>query len=345
MARVLKRIERASRRLLTRLLRGPSQCAESDAPPPEPSSILVTRPDSRLGNLVLTLPLLEGLRSRFPEARLTLLASDRFAELPTLMGFDVIPVDKARMASHPWLFPGFARKLRKRGFDCAIDASHPFAFSLSGALVGRLAGARTRIGFASGDYEGWYTHAVPGLSKSDHESRTIHRLGSVWPRWPAYSPPLLRTPGRSRCRSIGVHVGASRGKVYPPDRFSRLVAGLAGIGRVILFWGSEGERNLAVRLAADAAASGLQTVTVSDPLSIAGLLDSFAGLDLLVTADNGPMHVAYALGTPVIALFRVQNHDRFGPLSEGSVVLYDPDGPDPERVIRAVKAVQAGIRP
>jgi len=40
----------------------------------------------------------------------------------------------------------------------------------------------------------------------------------------------------------------------------------------------------------------------------------------------------------------VQNHDRFGPLSEGSVVLYDPDGPDPERVIRAVKAVQAGIR-
>ncbi len=343
MARALKRVERASRRLITRLLRGPSQGAESAAPPPEPSSILVTRPDSRLGNLVLALPLLEGLRSRFPEARLTLLASDRFAELPALMGFEVIPVEKARMASHPWLFPGFAGMLRKRGFDCAIDASHPFAFSLSGALVGRLTGAGTRIGFASGDYEGWYTHAVSGLSRSDHESRTIHRLGSVWPRWPAYSPPFLRSSGRRGCGCIGVHVGASRGKAYPPDRFSGLVTGLAGIGRVILFWGNGGERELAVRLAADAAASGLRTVTLSGPLSIVGLLDSFAGLDLLVTADNGPMHVAYALGTPVVALFRVPDHDRFGPLSEGSVVLYDPDGPDPERVIRAVKAIEDGI--
>jgi ADP-heptose:LPS heptosyltransferase len=183
----------------------------------------VNRPDSRLGNLVLVMPLMAGLRERFPGARLVLLASDRFSELPASQGCEVISVAKARMASRPWLFPGFAGMLRREGFDCVLDASHPFAFSLSGAVVGGLAGARTRIGFASGDFEGWYTHPVSGLSRDEHESLTIHRLGSPWQGWPGYRPPRLIPRDPSGTGGIGLHVGASRGKFYPFEKMESLI--------------------------------------------------------------------------------------------------------------------------
>ena len=71
-------------------------------------------------------------------------------------------------------------------------------------------------------------------------------------------------------------------------------------------------------------------------LSISDLIDKIAGLRLFITPDNGPMHIASALSIPVIAIFRVDNRDRFAPLSEGSVALYAKEGPEPESVAAAV---------
>lgn len=336
--RPLKPLERASRRILARMLGGPARPV-SGCEPPEPRSVLVVRPDSRLGNLVFVLPLLDGLRRRFPDAGVTLLASDRFASLPAGQGYEVLPVAKARMASRPWLFPGFAAKLRGLGFDCALDASHPFAFSLSGAAACRLSGAGTRIGSeaGSGGRDGWYTHLVPGLSPGDHESRTLHRLGSLWSGWPAFSPPVLKARGAASPGGIGLHVGASRGKFMPRDTLAGIAGGLASMGRVTLFWSGPEEHGTAAGLEGPG-------VSVSPALDIDGLLDAVSGLDLFVTADNGPMHVASALGVPVLALFRYPNSDRFGPLSEGSKVLYDPAGPPVETVLEAACGMLTGRR-
>lgn len=332
--RPLKPLERASRRILARMLGGPARPA-TGCEPPEPRSVLVVRPDSRLGNLVLVLPLMDGLRRRFPDARVTLLASDRFAALPAGQGYDVLPVAKARMASRPWLFPGFAGRLRAMGFDCAVDASHPFAFSLSGAAACRLSGAVTRIGSGAGGQEGWYTHLVAGMSPGDHESRTLHRLGSLWKGWPGFSPPVLKARGASSPGGIGLHVGASRGKFIPQDMLAGIAAGLCGMGRVTLFWSGPEEHAIACSLEG-------RGLAVSPALDIDGLLDAVSGLDLFVTADNGPMHVASALGVPVLALFRFPNHSRFGPLSEGSRVLYDPGGPPAGMVLEAARGMLAG---
>lgn len=332
--RPLKPLERASRRILARMLGGTARPIPG-CEPPEPRSVLVVRPDSRLGNLVLVLPLLDGLRRRFPGARVTLLASDRFAALTGGQGYDVLPVAKARMASRPWLFPGFAMRLRGLGFECALDASHPFAFSLSGAAACRLSGAGTRIGSEAGGRDGWYTHLVPGMSTDDHESRTLHRLGSLWDGWPGFSPPVLKARGRSSPGGIGLHVGASRGKFIPRNMLAGIAAGLCGMGRVTLFWSGPEEHAIACSLEG-------QGPAVSPALDIDGLLDAVSGLDLFVTADNGPMHVASALGVPVLALFRFPNMARFGPLSEGSRVLCDPVGPPAEDVLEAARGMLAG---
>ncbi len=71
-------------------------------------------------------------------------------------------------------------------------------------------------------------------------------------------------------------------------------------------------------------------------LSVTGLIERIAGLKLFITPDNGPMHIASALSVPVIALFRIDNIDRFAPLSNGSKTLYAEKGAEPERVAAAV---------
>jgi ADP-heptose:LPS heptosyltransferase len=53
--------------------------------------------------------------------------------------------------------------------------------------------------------------------------------------------------------------------------------------------------------------------------------------DLFVTGDSGPMHLAYALGTPTIAIFLYPNFDRWGP--PGARIVYQSGGPSPEDVL------------
>jgi ADP-heptose:LPS heptosyltransferase len=330
MAGLLKRIERRGRRLLASGL-GRVMRPRSAGLPSAPSSIVVTRPDSRLGNLVLLEPLLSGLHERFPEARLTVIASDRFSRVLEGREWDLVAAPKAAMARNPAAFALFVRRVRRIGFDVAIDASHPGSFSLSGAAMTALSGAPARVGFRSDGHEAWYSVAIDASDGGVHESAALHSLGSCWHGWPAWRPPLLKSDA-SRTGAIGLHVGASRGKFYPPGKLARLCLLLSAKAPVEIYWGSGSERALAERIVC----RGARVMPATD---IPGLVRSLAGLGAFVTADNGPMHVASALGTPVLALFRIDNWARFGPLSTGSRVLYDPAGVDPEVASEAMDVI------
>lgn len=337
MKKALKAVERSGRRHLAGLLRSllpPASCAGL---PDIPGSILVVRLDSRLGNLVLLEPLLRSLRGRFPGSRVAVLASDRFADILASQGYEMIPVPKALFASQPWRFSAFAEQLRGMEFEVAMDASHPGGFSLSGASAASLSGASVRIGFAAGDYPGWFSHAVPVPVRNCHESKALHSLGSVWDGWPAWGPPRLAARVLEPREAVGVHVGASRGKFYPPGMMKSLISSLAGRVALEIYWGGAEELEQARSLEGP-------FVTVMPKLDMRGLVERLAGLRAFVTADNGPMHVASALGVPVVALFRIPNAERFGPLSGGSRVLFDPSGADPSQVARAVLEVASGRR-
>lgn len=315
--------------LLSRLL-----AARPGPLPADPSSILVVRPDSRLGNLVLIEPLLRSLSERFPRARLALLASDRFSDVLAGREWEIIPAAKASMARNPLMFARFASALKRRGFEAALDASHPFSFSLSGAVATALSGAAARIGFPSRGWGSWHTHLAPEPSRENHESMSLHSLGGVWSDWPVWSRPRLDPgpAGGERRGVIGVHVGASRGKAYPEGKLSALCRLLARVAPVEIYWGSEEERRLSSRVAAEGCEIAPRT-------EVRDLASRLARLAVLVTPDNGPMHVASAAGVPVVALFRVADQARFAPLSEGSEVLFDPAGPAPELALEAVRRI------
>ncbi len=330
---LLKKIERWGRGRPAALL--PEAASGWEGPPPDrPSRILVIRTDSRLGNLMLMEPLLRSLRERFPDSSMEILASHVFSDLLKYQGYSVIEVDKKRQIREPWRFLKLVRELRERRFDVALDAAHPHSFSLSGAVSTILSGASCRISTDAGDSPGWYSLTVSEPPLEWHESRALHTLGSLWEGWPEWSPPRLDRSGERERDSVGLHVGAGGGKEYPLDMMDDLVGRICGRTMIEVYWGTERERTVALRLGEK------YPVAVMPRLSLHRLIERLAGLRLFVTADNGPMHVASALSVPVIALFRVDNALRFAPLSPGSQVLFHKDGPDPaaaaDRVLKAL---------
>lgn len=326
---MLKNIERSGRKRLNGLLR--KLCVGRSVPlPGNPSSILVVRTDNRMGNLVLMEPLLRSLGQRFPDARLVLLLSHVFAELLECQGYSTITVDKKRQTRYPWEFSSLVRRLRKERFEVAIDASHPFSFSLSSAVITALSGAGARISTPSGNWEGWFTSVPEAPNPADHESLTIHSLGSVWEDWPRWTAPGLAVDGVVFRDGVGLHVGGKPGKACPPDRMRDIVSLITARCSLELYWGSEKERILAEELSGTGA-------SVMPPMGLQEFMRSVAGLRAFVSADTGPMHVASALSIPVLALFRTGNVDRFAPLSEGSRILLDPEGAVPEAVIAMLR--------
>ena len=155
-------------------------------------------------------------------------------------------------------------------------------------------------------------------------------LGSVWDSWPEWSPPELHAVNAVERNAAGLHVGASGNKMYPVENIEELVDRICRRVILELYWGSSEERETAEHL------GSRYPVAVMPKLSVTGLIEKIAGLRLFITPDNGPMHIASAVSVPVIALFRIDNRDRFAPLSEGSQTLYADEGPEPERVAAAV---------
>ncbi len=325
---LLKKIERTGRKNLSGLLCAVLSSGRNAVLPSDPSRILVIRTDNRLGNLVLLEPLLRSIKERFPEADLEILVSDVFSELLESQGYSVIGVDKKGQIRNPWKFVQLIRNLRKSSYDVAIDAAHPHSFSLSGAVSAAMSGSNCRISTSTGNNnDAWYTHTVPAPVLEWHESRALHSLGSVWDRWPAWSPPQLSSLKSEKRDAVGLHVGASGIKKYPQDLMEKLVGMITGRIHLELYWGSREEKDTAEYLGRKYDAEVMHELTVTE------MLDRIAGLKVFVSADNGPMHVASALSVPVIALFRVDNRERFSPLSDGSAVLYAPEGSDPGEVI------------
>ena len=115
---------------------------------------------------------------------------------------------------------------------------------------------------------------------------------------------------------VGLHVGAGRAvKEWPASRLAD-VGGWAvrERGAVIVLTGSSADRAAAedVRRALPGAAVVIDTVGHADLLPLAAVLSR---LSLFVTPDTGPMHLAAAVGTPIVALFGPSSPERWGPLS------------------------------
>ncbi len=323
-------------------------------PLPKPSKVLVVRTDERVGNVLLTIPLLRALRRGLPDAELHFLhAASKRALVEGLPYADVrIPFQRTDFFRHPLRFLGLLRRLRRERYDLAIEAGHWHAFSLSAALLCRVSGARAQLGHDRGDAKRLLGHVVPPPADTTHDVsvklRLLEPLG-VPPAGLELETPLatdeasrrdaaaiLEAAGLLDARVLLVNPGARKAdRRWSPDRYGAATARLAsrfGLAPLVL-WGP-GEEALADEVAA-AAGPDAKRAPPTDLRLLAALMRQAT---LVLTNDTGPMHLAAAAGAPTVAVFLVADHERWGhPLPTFAAVPLSTLGGDASLELDAVE--------
>lgn len=284
--------------------------------------ILLIKPSS-LGDLVHAMPALAALRDRFPAASFTWLVKSQWADLVERMeGVDEVwPVPPGLTG---WLSQ--VPRLRAARFDLVIDLQ---GLLRSGAMSW-LAGCPVRMGLSTArEGSRWfYTDEVPVETADIHAVErnllVARALGAAVPSRPAFrfrSSEQDRTAAAALLEREGIRPGeawiamnvAARWptKRWPPESFAQAADGLhkEGLGRVVLTGGPDerAEAEAVTRMMASKPAD----LTGRIPLGLLPALLKAASL--MVTNDSGPMHVAAAVGTPVVALFGPTNPRLTGP--------------------------------
>jgi heptosyltransferase-1 len=297
--------------------------------------ILLIKPSSP-GDIIHALPVLHGLRVRYPEAHIAWLVATPFADLieadPALS--EVIRFDRKRFGKLGRSvqvtaeFTSFVRDLRAKEFDLVIDLQGLFR---SGFLA-LACGAETRIGFADARELAhlFYNHKIPKVHPKDTHAATKNyavakMLGfadvpmdfSIHLRDEdrMTAGALLQRAGISHGRDYAVLVPATRWetKCWPAERFGHVAAALrerSGMSSILV----GGPTDVAVGDIA-AAASGGAAVNLCGATTLRQLAALIEKAAIVVTADSTPMHVAAAFGRPLVALFGPTNPARTGPFN------------------------------
>lgn len=304
--------------------------------------ILVVRPD-RIGDVVLSTPVLEALRGNFPDAEIHFLVRDAVVPVvehnPHLNAVLEYRPDSAHRGFVGML--RLAREVRSRGFDLAVtlQASFPVSFALFLARVPRRIGPRSKwfsyVFFNSGVRQ---RRSAVEKHEADYNLALLEPLGIRVA--PGYLEPLVQAGATARARvdafleTLGLGVGKDFVVVHPgmggsalnwpEENYGSLAGRLARGGTPVVVTGSPAERELVERTAVDArgAAEGIAVHAYWGELPggvRAGLAEFMALLgraSVVVAPSTGPLHLASALGRPTVSFFppiRVQSPRRWGP--------------------------------
>lgn len=278
-----------------------------------------------LGDVVHAIPTAAALRAAYPQARIDWLVDPKYMELIDLVtcvdrGVPIAPRMFAR-GDERWRFLQTMRELRQVRYDAVIDLQG----LLKSAVLARAAGARRTIGFPRRHLREplarlFYTHApTPGpiphvifknlalLAPLNIDDRRL-RFPLDAPSTPAVDSVVSRFGPEGY---VLINPGAAwPNKQWPPDRYGSVAAAIhRRFGwRSVVLWGP-GEKPLADAVVA--ASSG--AAEVSPPTTITDLIGVSRRANLMLSGDTGPLHIACAVGTPIVALFGPTWPDRNGP--------------------------------
>jgi heptosyltransferase-2 len=321
---------------------------------PEPEKILVVKL-ADFGDALLTTPALRALRETYPAAGLDVLTTPGAAPVyrHCELADDVLEFEKARYDAWSGVLRGplapldLGRSLRARGYDTVVLLHHLTTRygALKHAALVRATGAPRRIGLARlGSARGRFlTRAASDIGFGvEHEAAialSIARAAgaSTSDLSLAFEPgadaraaaaSLLGerdagsapdgAPGAARRPTVAVHPGSgpySVARRWPPERFAMVADALTASGVDVVLVGRSDDDTAGVR-----AASGGIALDLTDRTSLPTLAAVLARVDLLISNDSGVMHLATAMGTPIVAVF--------GPTSERAWGPWDPSAGD-----------------
>jgi lipopolysaccharide heptosyltransferase I len=269
--------------------------------------ILIIKPSS-LGDVVHALPAVNLIRRRFPDARISWLIRDSLVSL--LKNCPLID-ERIKFRRHAYArFPALLWRLRRARFDVVIDLQGLFRSGLMTAATG----AARRIGLKDAR-EGahWFYNEIVPVERAHAVDRYLLAAKHLGCQTAPVEFPLGIPPHESTERLIAVSPSARwKTKLWGDDKFAELVRQLPS--KRVVVTGS-----VADRLRCDFIAQDRRNVAGGTDLF--ELAELYSRCSVVITNDSGPMHIAAAVGTPVIAIFGPTDPTLTGPYGKQHVVL------------------------
>ena len=292
-----------------------------------------------IGDAVMTMPAIRSMKLTHPDARITLLVKPWVSRL-----FEKDPnVDEIILYSEAYqgLAGKFrlAKEIKNKHFCMALLLQNAF----DAAFIAFLSGIPARIGYNRDSRRMLLTKAVP----FDDQAKALHHIeyyldlvrkagfSAKYERPWIYLSLEERLEARDKLKSlrrpvVGINPGATFGssKRWRPARFAevacRVISELQGSA---VIFGGPSETGIAEEIEKEfsnlAGDPGLQMqlLNMAGQTDIRELASLISECDLLVTNDSGPMHIAYAVRTPVVAIFGSTSPEHTGPVGKKDLAI------------------------
>jgi heptosyltransferase-2 len=279
---------------------------------------LLVRGTNWIGDAIMTLPALTALRKALPETKISLLVKPWVAPVfennPNID--EIILYDDKHKGIIGKL--KLSRILNKKHFSSAILFQNAF----DAALITFLAGIKNRCGYNRDGRGFLLTSALPLPHNKDKTHQIYYYLNLVEQLGfkAGYSEPyiFLKLEERLHAREMLNHIrkpilainpGATYGsaKRWFPDRFAEIANWfISDTGGSAIIFGGKTEVDIADEIYKKVI-PGFRTpdslVSLAGKTSLRELISLISECDVFVTNDSGPMHIAYAVRTPLIAIF------------------------------------------
>lgn len=299
---------------------------ESVQPAPEPVLIVGA---NWLGDSIMAMPAVQSYRRANPDTGIAVLVKPKCRDIWS-MHPDIDSVLVCRESALDAVRA--AAIVRRRRFGTAFVLPHSFR----SATVPFLARVPRRFGLPGHGRDWMLTRVVnpepgPGRVHQCHEYMHLFGLPEIEP-----GPPALTVPPESLARMrevigaagavrIGIMPGAAYGpsKQWPAEFFAETGRMLSDEFKcAILVLGSKAELELCRRVAEAVGHSAIDLAGRTSLTELAAVLSECA---VVISNDSGGMHLAAALGAPVVAIFGITDPDRTGPLGSRVRVLQDSE--------------------
>ena len=295
---------------------------------------------SSIGDLVHTLPALAALRKRFPDATIDWLVESRMKDVllsnpdvSELLEVDTLGWRKRLFSPRTWKeIGGRIGEIRRRRYDVVLDLQG----TIKSSVAARLARSPRHIGFATAALREkaaslLYSEQVPANGRPEHvidrHLRLLHALDidTKARAFPLTVPDSLEKNAERALDDLGLgqfvvlNPGASWvTKQWAPEKFGTLAEAIHRRWELpsLVVWGP-GEKDAARRIV-DSAGGAASLAPETD---IRGLIPFIRRARLFVSGDTGPMHLASAVGVPVVGIFGPTDPARNGPFGERDTVV------------------------
>lgn len=274
---------------------------------------------SSLGDIILTQAVVASLRRHFPDCRITFVCKEAFKDIVRMMGSNIEVLCWRESLS-------FFKELRTQEYDAVFDlhgklASHLITLLAKGTKKYRYQKQRKlrqqivkhetqeRISSTVDLYFSALTELLPDEKWENPK---------LYPHLVLKEEPALPKDWEGK-KVMAIFAGAAHfTKTYPLTQYRDFLR-LAKEDWRFIFLGSEAEKELSEAIRSSFEAISINRCGAYDFVSLAGLMQK---VDLVISSDSGPMHLAAALGCRQVAIFG-STHPRLGfaPLNAKAVVL------------------------